>query len=68
MKGFIKLWLHNASRIVLVVLAIIVIFVIVIFVVIWWLDGYGTLGYIGIGIWSLFCIISLLTLIEYKKK
>lgn len=53
---FIKLWLHNASRIVLVVLAIIVIFV-----VIWWLDGYGTLGYIGIGIWSLFCIISLLT-------
>lgn len=31
MKGFIKLWLHNASRIVLVVLAIIVIFV-----VIWW--------------------------------
>lgn len=66
MKGFIKLWLHNASRIVLVVLAIIVIFVV--FVVIWWLDGYGTLGYIGIGIWSLFCIISLLTLIEYKKK
>lgn len=61
MKGFIKLWLHNASRIVLVVLAIIVIFV-----VMWWLDG--TLGYIGIGIWSLFCIISLLTLIEYKKK
>lgn len=61
---FIKLWLHNASRIVLVVLAIIVIFV-----VIWWLDGYGrTLGYIGIGIWSLFCIISLLTLIEYQKK
>ena len=63
MKGFIKLWLHNASRIVLVVLAIIVIFV-----VIRWLDGYGTLGYIGIGIWSLFFIISLLTLIEYKKK
>ena len=61
MKGFIKLWLHNASRIVLVVLAIIVIFV-----VMWWLDR--TLGYIGIGIWSLFCIISLLTLIEYKKK
>lgn len=62
MKGFIKLWLHNASRIVLVVLAIIVIFV-----VIWWLDG-TFLGYIGIGIWSLFCIISLLTLIEYKNK
>jgi len=58
MKGFIKLWLHNASRLISVVL----------FVVIWWLDGYGTLGYIGIGIWSLFCIISLLTLIEYKKK
>lgn len=32
---FIKLWLHNASRIVLVVLAIIVIFV-----VIWWLDRW----------------------------
>lgn len=63
MKGFIKLWLHNASRLISVVLVIIVIFV-----VIWWLDGYGTLGYISIGIWSLFCIISLLTLIEYKKK
>lgn len=63
MKGFIKLWLHNASRLVLVILAI------VIFIgVIGWLDTYGTLGYIGIGIWSLFCIISLLTLIEYKKE
>lgn len=63
MKGFIKLWLHNASILISVVLVIIVIFV-----VIWWLDGYGILGYIGIGIWSLFCIISLLTLIEYEKK
>lgn len=63
MKGFLKLWLHNASRLVLVILAI------VIFIgVIDWLDTYGTLGYIGIGIWSLFCIISLLTLIEYKKE
>lgn len=63
MKRFIKLWLHNASRLVLVIL------VIVIFIgVIDWLDGYGTLGYIGMGIWSLFCIISLLTLIEYRNK
>ena len=64
MKGFIKLWLHNASRLILVILAI------VIFIgVISWLDSYGTtLGYIGISIWSLFCIVSLLTLIEYKKK
>lgn len=64
MKRFIKLWLHNASRIVLVILAI------VIFIgVLSWLDSYGTtLGYIGIGIWSLFCIVSLLTLIEYKKE
>lgn len=64
MKGFIKLWLHNASRLVLVILAI------VIFIgVLSWLDSYGTtLGYIGIGIWSLFCIVSLLTLIEYKKE
>lgn len=64
MKGFIKLWLHNASRLILVILAI------VIFIgVISWLDSYGTtLGYISIGIWLLFCIVSLLTLIEYKKK
>lgn len=64
MKGFIKLWLHNASRLILVILAI------VIFIgVIDWLDSYGTtLSYIGIGIWSLFCIVSLLTLIEYKKE
>lgn len=64
MKRFIKLWLHNASRLVLVILAI------VIFIgVLSWLDSYGTtLGYIGIGIWSLFCIVSLLTLIEYKKE
>lgn len=63
MKGFIKLWLHNASRLVLVILAIIIFIWVVL-----WLDSYGTLGYIGIGIWSLFCIISLLTLIEYKNK
>lgn len=64
MKGFIKLWLHNASRLILVILAI-VIFIGVIF----WLDSYRTtLGYISIGIWSLFCIVSLLTLIEYKKE
>lgn len=63
MKEFIKLWLHNASILMLIVLA-----VVIFFGVISWLDGYGTLGYIGIGIWSLFCIISLLTLIEYKKE
>ena len=63
MKEFIKLWLHNAGKLTLVILAIITFIVVVL-----WLDGYGTLGYIGIGIWSLFCIISLLTLIEYKKK
>ena len=64
MKEFIiKLWLHNAGKLTLVILAIITFIVVVL-----WLDSYGTLGYIGIGIWSLFCIISLLTLIEYKKK
>lgn len=64
MKRFIKLWLHNARRLVLVILAI------VIFIgVLSWLDSYGTtLGHIGISIWSLFCIVSLLTLIEYEKK
>lgn len=63
MKGFIKLWLHNASRLVLVILAIITFIGVVL-----WLDSYGTLGYIGIGILTLFCIISLLTLIEYRNK
>lgn len=63
MKEFIKLWLYNASILVLVVLGIITFIGVVL-----WLDGYGTLGYIGIGIWSLFCIISLLTLIEYNGK
>ena len=63
MKEFIKLWLHNAGKLTLVILAIITFIVVVL-----WLDSYGTLGDIGIGIWSLFCIISLLTLIEYKKK
>lgn len=63
MKGFIKLWLRNAGSLILIILAIIIFIWVVL-----WLDGYGTLGYIGIGIWSLFCIISLLTLIEYKKK
>ena len=62
MKEFIKLWLHNASRIVLVVLAIITFIVVIL-----WLDGYGTLGYIGIGIWALFCIITILTLIEHNN-
>lgn len=62
MKGFIKLWLHNASRLVLVILAIITFIGVVL-----WLDGYGTLGYIGIGIWTLFCIITILTLIEHSN-
>ena len=62
MKGFIKLWLRNVGSLILVILAIIIFIWVVL-----WLDSYGTLGYIGIGIWSLFCIISLLTLIEYRK-
>lgn len=52
MKEFIKLWLHNAGKLTLVILAIITFIVVVL-----WLDSYGTLGYIGIGIWTLFCII-----------
>lgn len=60
MKEFIKLWLHNAGKLTLVILAIITFIVVVL-----WLDSYGTLGYIGIGIWTLFCIITiLLTLID----
>lgn len=59
MKEFIKLWLHNAGKLTLVILAIITFIVVVL-----WLDSYGTLGYIGIGIWTLFCIITILTLIE----
>lgn len=61
MKEFIKLWLHNAGKLTLVILAIITFIVVVL-----WLDSYGTLGYIGIGIWTLFCIITFLTLIEHK--
>lgn len=63
MKRFIKLWLRNAGSLILVILAIIIFIWVVL-----WLDSYGTLDYIGIGIWSLFCIVSLLTLIEYKKE
>ena len=59
MKEFIKLWLHNAGKLTLVILAIITFIVVVL-----WLDSYGTLGYIGIGIWTLFCIITILTLID----
>lgn len=62
MKEFIKLWLHNVSRLVLVILAIITFIGVIL-----WLDGYGTLGYIGIAIWILFCIITILTLIEYNN-
>ena len=62
MKEFIKLWLHNAGKLTLVILAIITFIVVVL-----WLDSYGTLGYIGIGIWTLFCIITILTLIEHNK-
>lgn len=62
MKEFIKLWLHNASKLTLVILAIITFIVVVL-----WLDSYGTLGYIGIGIWILFCIITILTLIEHNN-
>lgn len=62
MKEFIKLWLHNAGKLTLVILAIITFIVVVL-----WLDSYGTLGYIGIGIWTLFCIITLLTLIEHNN-
>lgn len=62
MKEFIKLWLHNAGKLTLVILAIITFIVVVL-----WLDSYGTLGYIGIGIWTLFCIITLLTLIEHHN-
>ena len=62
MKGFIKLWLHNAGKLTLVILAIITFIVVVL-----WLDSYGTLGYIGIGIWTLFCIITILTLIEHNN-
>lgn len=62
MKEFIKLWLHNAGKLTLVILAIITFIVVVS-----WLDSYGTLGYIGIGIWTLFCIITILTLIEHNN-
>ncbi len=63
MKEFIiKLWLHNAGKLTLVILAIITFIVVVL-----WLDSYGTLGYIGIGIWTLFCIITILTLIEHNN-
>lgn len=62
MKEFIILWLHNAGKLTLVILAIITFIVVVL-----WLDSYGTLGYIGIGIWTLFCIITILTLIEHNN-
>ena len=62
MKEFIKLWLHNAGKLTLVILAIITFIVVLL-----WLDSYGTLGYIGIGIWTLFCIITILTLIEHNN-
>lgn len=62
MKEFIKLWLHNAGKLTLVILAIITFIVVVV-----WLDSYGTLGYIGIGIWTLFCIITILTLVEHNN-
>lgn len=62
MKEFIKLWLHNAGKLTLVILAIITFIVVVL-----WLDSYGTLGYIGIGIWTLFCIITILTLTEHNN-
>ena len=62
MNEFIKLWLHNAGKLTLVILAIITFIVVVL-----WLDSYGTLGYIGIGIWTLFCIITILTLIEHNN-
>lgn len=62
MKEFIILWLHNAGKLTLVILAIITFIVVVL-----WLDSYGTLGYIGIGIWILFCIITILTLIEHNN-
>lgn len=62
MKEFIKLWLHKAGKLTLVILAIITFIVVVL-----WLDSYGTLGYIGIGIWTLFCIITILTLIEHNN-
>lgn len=62
MKEFIKLWLHNAGKLTLVILAIITFIVVVL-----WLDSYGTLGYIGIDIWTLFCIITILTLIEHNN-
>ena len=62
MKEFIKLWFHNAGKLTLVILAIITFIVVVL-----WLDSYGTLGYIGIGIWTLFCIITILTLIEHNN-
>lgn len=62
MKEFIKLWLHNVGKLTLVILAIITFIVVVL-----WLDSYGTLGYIGIGIWTLFCIITILTLIEHNN-
>lgn len=64
MKEFIKLWLHNAGKLTLVILAIITFIMVVL-----WLDSYGTLlGYIGIGIWTLFCIITILTLIEQVEQ
>ena len=62
MKEFIIIWLHNAGKLTLVILAIITFIVVVL-----WLDSYGTLGYIGIGIWTLFCIITILTLIEHNN-
>lgn len=69
MKEFIKLWLHNAGKLTLVILAIItlILAIITFIVVVLWLDSYGTLGYIGIGIWTLFCIITILTLIEHNN-
>ena len=67
MKRFIKIWVRETIQLFLILIGIVLILGIF-FGVIYWLDSFGIIGYLGITLWSVFCLAGIITLVEYKKK
>lgn len=67
MKEFMKAWIIAFIRLFGVLISIATIAGIF-FGVIYWLDKFGVIGYIGIGIWVLIWVSAIVTYSDYSNK
>lgn len=69
MKEFIKAWSTSFIKLFIILVSIAIV-ACIFFGVIYWLDKFGVIGYIGIGIWSLIWVSAIVTFfdIDFKKK